>query len=178
MENEIAYINTRYDHSEKITHDFVTICYAFCYLKRLPLKAKLGWDSISETVRFCLKHIFKKSLTWSWYKSDNTPVNPVNPIGAWLWSHGVPYPSFLYSIFPPPFGKNHVFFMETMFSVLNNMDMPKSDWEMLLNWIDLIDTTDEMKQKYRDSIDAASNALWRAFNAEKYHRYVICSKKK
>jgi hypothetical protein len=172
MDNEIEYVHTRYAHSEKITRDFVTILFAFSFLKSMPLKAKLGWKSIQETVRFCLK-IFKNSLTWNWKSENGKMYNPVNKIGLFLWKHGVPYPNPLYQLFPPPFGKNHILFMESMFEILNNMDMPKSDWELLLNWVELVGKDDEQKKKYNDAIDRASAALWKAFNAEKYHRYVV-----
>lgn len=175
MDERIDYFPTRYEHSEKITRDFVTILFAFCFVKKMDLKAKFGWESISATVRFYMK-LFRNSLTWSWIEVKNnrqTCVNPISKIGNWLWKKGVKYPSPIYQIFPPPFGKNHVQFMESCFTLLNGMEMPKKDWETLLNWVDTCCTTEEQKQKYNKAIDNATSTLWKAFCAEKYHEYVV-----
>ena len=176
MDERIDYYPTRYEHSEKITHDFVTILFAFCFVKNLDLKAKLGYENISGLMRFYMK-LFKRSLTWNWIEvtpnGKTKSVNPISKVGNWLWKKGVKYPNPIYQIFPPPFGKNHVQFMESCFSLLNGMEMPKADWETLLNWVNIVCKSEDTKQKYNKAIDSASSTLWKAFCAEKYLEYVV-----
>lgn len=171
----------QYEINEQVVHDFVKIMVTIMYGKRIKLKCKkYSFEGIRNAV-FSLCRIFKNSLTWNFlvYDDNDVPVlvNKVSKIGNWLWLKGLRYPHFLYQIFPPYFGNRHTSFMETMFTVLNAFEMPKCDWETLLDYFDNLKNEKDRKH-FKKFVDDASDAMYKSYLAERYVEYKLFSKKK
>ncbi len=165
-----------YKVDKDILRDFSKIFVAINYIQSVPdkiWKSKYPFQSVKATVQWFAR-LWKNSLPIPIF-IGNRNITPSHLIGDFIFTHtSIPYPSPIYQIFPPKFGKNHIKFIEFFMTVMNNT-ICKSDFEFLLGFSDGL-KNEESKKMFKEVEHRLMNTLYETYIAEAYREIKIYGK--
>lgn len=152
---------------KNVIRDFTKILIAINYAKEMPewSSNKIEFPKLKMTIQ--LIELFMRSSLCFPVIINGHHINKKFTIGTWIFKTlKIPYPSPIYQIFPPHFGKNHIKFMELIMYNLNSF-VCKKDFERLLNFSDNLPDGEE-KKMFKDLEHMTMNSLYESYIVEKY----------